>query len=246
MSLFAPSETVPKTGVRAPVRSIADLVGKGLQRLSYQVESKFVQRKFKNHLKRLGIFSPNYRKSDREQVFLHSVQRRFEPGLSNRQFKKNWLRQFGSCAGLKCLPRHTVAVTPLHVGTIHHSAGKFYLQPSLARRRSLPVWAVRLRAWARAKIGGEHRKVRAKPEGNGSGQSSTNPVDRTVRAESLLSRPVTLTSNSVRLLGGQTFPSREHLFDRFPNGEFRYFVLQGERIVCTTNPYLWDPAKQGG
>jgi len=203
--------------------SAAELHGKGFLKLSYQVESQYTTRRFKNHLKHLGIFSPKYRKSDREQLFFERTVKLYSLDCSNRAFKRKWLREKGTIRGLKLQPKVERREQPLHVGTYHHSKGKFYPDPLLGRKHRLAVWIKRLVRFV-AKVPGENQK-REEPGNNGPGQPPANPAGP-ARAGKSVDRLVVVTSSGVdRALGGQAFPSRRDLFRRFPDGTFRFFTL---------------------
>jgi len=231
--------------------SSSELFGKGLQRLSYQVESRYVTRRFKNRLKSLGCFQPNYGPQDRVPIFIDRVERKFSQSVSNRTFKRNWLRTHGSLKGLKEQPRGCRQAKPVHVGTIHRSKGKFYPNPLLGnpgRKSSGQLrWACRLLRSSLLKVRGENRK-RENPEGNGSGQSPTNPVGPILhRVKSLVSRRVVLTSRgTVGALGGQRFSNVGDLVDFSPStGTIRYFHLDGDMPVLDRIEHYKVPDSSG-
>jgi len=254
MSLFS-SETRTEPESK-PRYTAEELRGKGLQRLSYFVESRYVTRKFKNHLKHLGIFSPAYRRDDdREQVFIRRPPiRRFAEGISNRRFKSLWIREHGSIKGLKDQPRSYVPVPDLHVGTLHKSRGKFYRNPFLSKgdRRGLsrPIrWAKQqLRVAAKA-----FRRLaeRANCGGNGPQQSEANPASPEPLFESLVPRHLIVSNDWSHtplslLLSGNTSHLRE-LASRGINGTFRYWVFgpDGRPTVVSTSDYpLDDPPEE--
>lgn len=232
MSLFAAFES-QRTAELKSRYSEEELLGKGLQRLNYFVESQFVTRRFKNHLKSLGLFTPAYRKKDREQVFLERPPiRRFSETISNRRFKFNWLIEHKGLKGLKDQPRKLVAQPPLHVGTVIHSQGKFFPNPLLGKReRGLADRCVRrtkrlLRKAFKKVI--YKSKGQEEPGGHGPGQPAVNPTAHAFEHGSFNPKRVVLVSTEGRyptLLGGQTFSSKEELIRTWSKytGTFKFF-----------------------
>jgi len=218
-----------------PRRYSADsLHGKGLQRLSYFVESRFVTRKFKNHLKHLGIFNPAYRRDDRrEQVYVNRPSvRKYSDKISNRKFKLLWIKEHGGLKGLKDQPRILRRVEPLHVGTIDRAAGKFYRNPFLTKGErchlSRPIrWA---RGQLKAAAKALRRKHRAEPGGNGPGQPATNPVAEEVSVlQSLTCGLFGVGRGShvplARQLSRNSYECIRDLAERYPDGSFRHYVF---------------------
>jgi len=229
----------------------AQLVGKGLQRLSYFIESEYVTRRFKNKLKHLGIYDAKCRKTDRQQIFLERKERLYSPHCSNREFKREFVKEFGHIGGLKYLPRYERSNQPLHLGTLHKSRLRFYPNPLLRKKdRSLcssaPVrWAKRLMKRSFKKLRGENRKL-AESGGHGPDQPATNPVARAAPAASTSSRPVVLSSTGeANLIGGQTFPNYGALATRWPDGTFRHFVLIGNTVQFVEHPPSTGSALRG-
>jgi len=219
MSLFAALEIQQAPDSKRRY-SKDEILGKGLQRLSYFVESEFTTRGFKNHLKRLGIFSPAYRKQDRKQVYLdRPTVRRYSDDVSNRRFKLDWKIKHRSIKGLKDLPRKEIKQQPLHVGTIVHSRAVFYPNPLLDKRERkltrLP--GLRARAWLKKtfkKIVRESQTHQEKAGIQGPAQSPTNPVGPGSAPGSFASKRVVIVNNDgdyPTLLGGQTFSSEAEL-----------------------------------
>jgi len=232
LSLFAPQESVQAPG-SYPRYSTAELYGKGLLRLSYTVESRYVTRVFKNKLKSLGVFRPSYRKPDRQQVFVNRAPKRvFDPSISNRKFKCAWLKEHKGLKGLKDVPRTTILQQPLHIGAFRATGESFhfYRDPLLTKweRRGLskPIkWARRL--FKRAKKARSKAEREEQPGGNGPGQVPTNPVGSGSAQRNVPSTRVVLVSKDgyPGLVGGQRFPHSGALASRWPDGSFRYFVL---------------------
>jgi len=233
MSLFAAFETqlAPESKLRY---SKEELLGKGLQRLSYFVESQFVTRGFKNHLKRSGIFSPSYRKTDRQQVYLERPPiRRYSDTISNRKFKLEYILKNRTIRGLKELPRKVIPQRPLHVGTIVHSKGVLYPNPLLDRRERklvrLPY--LRARSWLKKtfkKIVRERRTHQEELGGHGPSQPLTNPVSSGLGQRSFASTRVVIVSNDGKyptLIGGQTFRSEADLMSAWQKhtGAIQFF-----------------------
>lgn len=235
MSLFAAFETQHTTESKLRY-SEEELLGKGLQRLSYFVESRYVTRGFKNHLKRLGLFSPAYSKQDRKQVFLERPPiRRYSDEISNRKFKLKYIFEHKSIAGLKDQPRKLVVQEPLHVGTIVHSKGVFYPNPLLDKheRKLVRLPCLRARSWLRKtlkKIVREKGTHQEELGVYGPSQPPTNPVGRVPGLGSFASTRVVIVSNDGKyptLIGGQTFPSEGELMRAWAHksGNFRFFRL---------------------
>lgn len=235
MSLFAAFETQLTTESKLRY-SKEELLGKGLQRLSYFVESRFVTRGFKNHLKRLGVFSPAYRKTDRQQVFLERPPiRAYSEGISNRKFKIEYVLKHRTIKGLKDLPRKLIPQQPLHVGTIVHSKGVLYPNPLLDKRERkltrLPY--LRARSWLKKtfkKIVREKVSHQEEPGSNGPGQPLTNPVSPSLGRGSFASTRVVIVSNDGKyptLIGGRTFRSEDDLISAWQKytGSFQFFKV---------------------
>jgi len=240
MSLFAALE-IQQSPDSKHRYSEEELLGKGLQRLSYTVESRYVTRGFKNHLKRLGLFNPAYRKQDRQQVFLdRPVIRRYSDEVSNRRFKLDWKIKHRSISGLKDLPRKEVKQQPLHVGTIVHSRAVFYPNPLLDRRerRLTRLPGLRAKFWLKKtfkKIVREKFRTHKEELGsNGPSQLPTNPVGLDRGLGGFVSKRVVIVSNDGKyptLLGGQTFSSEEELMRAWGSRtqNFKFFAVTKSR-----------------
>jgi len=234
MSLFAAFETQQGPESKSRQYDEQTLIGKGLLRLSYFVESRYVTRSFKNHLKSIGIFDPKYRRDDdRQQVYLHRPPiRRYSDTISNRKFKFQYILEHGGLKGLKDQPRKLVAQEPLHMGTVCRSRGRFFPNPSLTRsQRSLcfsrPVqWAKKVLKKTVKKLRASRVKAEKELGGHGPSQPPTNPVGLPFWEGSAQARVVLLSKDDEypHLLGGQTFPSKRELATRWPDGNFRFFV----------------------
>lgn len=232
MSLFAAFET-QQTPESKPRYTEEELLGKGLQRLSYFVESRYVTRRFKNHLKSLGLFRPAYRKQDRQQVYFNRPPiRKYSDSISNRKFKFNWIVEHKGLKGLKDQPRKLVVQPPLHVGTIVHSRGIFYPNPLLDKyeRRLVdtPIKRVK-RALKKAlkKVLCESQGLE-QPEVRDSGQPPADPAGHAFVHGSFNPKRVVLVSTEGEyptLLGGQTFPNKEALMRAWSRhtGTFKFF-----------------------
>jgi len=229
MSLFAAFET-QLTPESKPRYSEDELLGKGLQRLSYFVESRFVTRRFKNHLKSLGLFRPAYRKQDRQQVYFDRPPiRRYSDTISNRKFKFKWIVEHKGLKGLKDQPRKLVVQPPLHVGTIVHSKGVFYPNPLLDKyERGLvdtPIRRVK-RALKKAL-----KKVLCESQGRevpGQDRPPASTAGHAFEHGSFSPKRVVLVSTKGEyptLLGGQQFPDMETLMRAWSRhtGTFRFF-----------------------
>lgn len=242
LSLFPRQEIVETSPSTRRIYSAAQLHGEGLQRLSYFVESGFVTRRFKNHLKRLGIFSPKVRKQDREQVFVERQPiRRYSDKISNRKFKSLWKKTHHGIHGLKEQPRTVHVQQPLHIGTLHKSRGRYYPNPLLTKweRRGLsrPIrWAKRFLKKAVKKVLCESRKLE-EPGIDGPGQPPTSPVGPHSGMGSFVSKRVVLMSKdgTAGVVGGQALSSYRQLANRWPDGTFRFFVLVNNRITYVGN-----------
>jgi len=242
MSLFFSSSETKNRAQPEPRRyDQSELVGKGLQRLSFQVESRYVTRRFKNHLKHVGIFLPNYGPQRRVPVFIEKTQRRYSPACSNRAFKRSWIRTHKSIKGLKEVPRPLVRAEPVHVGTIDRVRGKFFPNPLLGKRskpRGGPLrWACRLLRQRLPKVTGENQKQQDELGGNGPSQRPANPAGPATQGSLGVRRVALMSRGHLGLPGGQTFPFPRDLSTLWPNGTIRYFRLDGDHPVYLGDDY---------
>jgi hypothetical protein len=234
MSQIGASETRPSTESK-PRYSKEELLGKGLQRLSYFVESQYVTRGFKNHLKSLQIFRPAYRKQDRQGVFLERPAiRRYSDKISNRKFKWEYIRTHRTVKGLKDQPRTLIPQQPLRIGTVIRSKGVFYPDPFLDKRERklarLP--SLRTRSFLKKTFRQVRRALRgASQDGSpdpGSTQVESRPVE-SVSSDRTRVAVLVLNGEYIKLLGGVTV-SRE-TFDRVWHSKtknFRFFSIPSD------------------
>jgi len=233
MSLFAAFETQPTPESQLRIYDQASLIGKGLQRLSYFVESQYVTRRFKNRLKSLGLFNPAYKKQDRQQVFFERPAiRRYSEYISNRKFKHDWIMQHRSIKGLKDQPRTLVEQQPLHVGTVIHSQGVFHPNPFLDRRERKLVRKPCLRA--KLFLAKAVKKVRMALKAISSSDAVSeetpatgDPLKTTADGENGRVRAILISKDGKypMMLGGMTFPNEEVLMDTWSahTRNFRFF-----------------------
>jgi len=223
-----------------PIYSAAQLIGKGLQRLSYFTESRYVTRRFKNHLKSFGIFDPIYLPHVRKPIYLDRPSKRvFDPLISNRKFKFDYVIKHGTCKGLRDLPRIEVRQEPLKLGIWDVQRRRFTPDSLLVKgprvlRRGPARWALRCCRRFADKVPALG-KSKEEPGIHGPGQPAANPAARSFASEAsrVRVREIEVTSSPGGVfscvVGGVTVSSRRDLARMFPAGtKFRFYRQIGE------------------
>jgi len=228
------SESVSQTGPVPKYRYDADGIrGRGLMKLSYFVESRYVTRGFKNHLKSLDLFRPAYRKQDKQKIWYEpDPVRRYSDTISNRKFKKLWIRIHSGLRGLKDQPRKLIKHQPVLIGTVTHSLGRFDRSALLtkAQARSLDLHILRAKRVAKA-----IRKAIPAPKAD-AGSPELPTVSAVLPSVGRASRRVGYVMASTSgeyptLFGGQSFPSFDELRRRALSGDIKIFKTRGSPEV---------------
>jgi hypothetical protein len=239
------------------------LIGNGLEQLGYLSESKLTTRRFRNHLKSLGIFRPAY--VDKSVLQFGKTQWRFDPAKSNSSFKYEFFKSGGTLAQLRTFPKRPYR--PI-VGYRDQSRGGRFARA----HKTLPGAVV----WKPKRSPKKIRRVGEKRGGNGPRQSVPNPgmcgsssevhsqTSRGLskRAASRLVRAAQAVSdgNFVKVLGGLTvkapppgqmkkytyffrrngfwYPSKHHPLPGDRESLFR--VLRGRAPWCGVDPQNLD------
>lgn len=220
---------------------IEDLFGNGLDKLLRVGESKTVTRKFKNHLKRLGIYE-NAFVPDKSRAVYGAPRLVLIPGLSNRQARGKLFHVGETLESLKTFPRRLYRPV---VGRFSEKTKRF-VKPH-PRLPNADLFRPRRSERRDARKSETVEKLSVKTGGNGPVQSPSNPDGRprsesnrvhtsttssvSLRAQRRFPRSVRVTDDYISYLGGPLLPAKHHT-------KYWYFLRKrGHFALSEHHPY---------